>query len=68
MSSAKKSEEIEILGIIPAKKGMMISEIELVNRAYFKYNISPFKTLQIVRELLRDGIVYQPRGDFYRKT
>jgi hypothetical protein len=58
----------KLLKIIPRIKGRMISEIELFNKAYYKYNIKPTKTYTLLRELIREGFVYEPRDGYYRKV
>lgn len=62
--------ELKVVCLISAAtaKGKMISEIALVSIAYFKENIQPFQTLEAVRKLLREGFVYQPRDDCYKRV
>lgn len=58
----------KILRLIPATKKAMISEIGLVNIAYFKHNIQPQITISWLGNFLREGTVYQPREGFYKKS
>lgn len=75
MDDEKKAElakrlpiEKAILRLIPTSRGKMISEIALFNIAYYKLEIQPTQLAQHLRTLLRDGLIYQPREGFYKKT
>lgn len=46
----------------------MVDEITLVNQAFYKYKIQPFKVHNLVRHWLRDGIIFSPRDNQYMKV
>lgn len=62
------SLEKTVLKLIPKARGKMIREIDLVNKAWYVKKIPPLKLAQIVRDLIREGSIYQPREGFFKRT
>jgi hypothetical protein len=60
--------ENQVLHLIPKARGKMVSEIALLNLAYFGKGIMPFKVTQIMRDLIRNGFVYEPRESYYKRV
>jgi len=66
--SSWESMKRKVLSLVPAADRTMLSQIGLVNLAFFKYEIQPYMTLRILAELIKESKVYEPRESFYRKV